>query len=121
MRKARFLLATVVAMLAPLALANGLVGKWTITFEGAQGTRTNELTVVEADDGYTGSLVGQRGTTELASISVDGESFSFSFTMQTPAAGELAITYSGTVSGDTMSGNIETPMGGIPFTGVREG
>lgn len=119
MRRTRLLLATIAVMIAPVAFAKDVVGTWTITFEGAQGARTNELIVVEADGAFTGSLTGRLGTAPLPSISVDGSSFSFAFTMTTPA-GELEVTYSGTVSGDTMSGTIETRMGSVPFNGVRK-
>ena len=115
----RLAVGTLLALIAPLALAADIAGTWTITFEGAQGTRTNELTVVQTETGYSGSLTGQRGTTELESIAVEGADFSFSFTMQAPA-GELDITYSGTVSGDTLTGTIAAPMGSVPFTGARK-
>lgn len=119
MPKVRLILATVVALLAPAAFAGGLAGMWTITVENPQGSRTSELTVAEAEGGYAGSLVGQRGTTELQSISVEGDSFSFTLTMET-RMGEIELKYSGTVSGDTLSGSIETRMGGRAFTGVRK-
>ena len=119
MPKVRLILAPLVALLGPVALAGGSAGTWTITVENPQGSRTSELTVAEAEGGYSGSLVGQRGTAELQSINVEGDSFSFTLTMET-RMGEFELTYSGTVSGDTLSGNIETSMGGRPFTAVRK-
>ena len=113
-------LVAVVALLGTSALAAGLVGTWTITVEAREGPRTSEFTVSESEGGYTGSLTGQLGTAELQSIRIeDGGDFSFSLTMET-RMGDFEIVYSGTVSGDTLSGRVETPLGTRPFTGVRK-
>lgn len=119
MKRVRTILAAAALLLAPAALAAGLVGTWTLTGEGRDGPTTSELTVTEADGGYAGTVTGQRGTAELQSITVDGDSFSFVITMQT-RMGDLDLTYSGTVSGDTLTASIETPMGSRPVTGVRK-
>ena len=119
MKRARLILAAAVALLGPASLAAGLVGTWTLSGEGREGPTTSELTVTEADDGYAGSLTNQRGTAELQSISVDGDSFSFVISMET-RMGDIELTYSGTVSGDTLDASVETPMGSRPVTGVRK-
>ena len=119
MKKTRLIAAAAAALAASAAFAEGLVGTWTLTGEGRDGPTTSELTVTEADGGYAGSLTGRRGTAELESVTVDGDSFSFVITMQT-RMGDLELTYSGTVSGDTLTASIETPMGSRPVTGVRK-
>ena len=119
MRGTRLALTMIVALIGPCAFAAGLAGTWTLTSEGRQGTNTSELTVAATEDGHTGSLAGRRGTAELQSVAVDGDSFSFTVTMET-RMGNFDLEYKGTVSGDTLTGTIETPMGDRPFKGTRK-
>lgn len=51
---------------------------------------------------------------------IDGDTFSFSVTMSM-RGNSLTLEFSGTVSGDEMSGTIATPRGDRPFTGKRAG
>ena len=96
-----------------------LAGTWALTSEGRQGTTRSVLTVEQAEDGYTGSITGRRGTREVSDLTVDGDSFSFTFMMRAPM-GLIELTYNGTVSEDTLSGSMSTPMGDRPFSGTRE-
>lgn len=96
-----------------------VAGSWALTSEGVRGTNRSVLTIERTDDGYHGVLEGQRGSRELPAIAVDGDSFSFELTMQT-RMGEIDLSYAGSVSGDTVSGTIATPMGERPFTGTRK-
>ena len=117
--KLKAVLAVMAATLGLAAWAEGMAGVWLITTEGRQGTNTSTLTVTHDDSGYAGTLSGRRGTTEISSIAIDGDAFSFTITMQT-RMGDIDLTYAGTISGDAIEGNIETPMGSRPFTGVRK-
>ena len=96
-----------------------LAGAWALTSEGRQGSNHSVLTVEQTEDGYTGSIAGRRGTREVSDLTVDGDSFSFTFMMRAPM-GLIELTYNGTVSGDTLSGSISTPVGDRPFSGTRE-
>lgn len=96
-----------------------VAGIWALTSEGPRGTNRSELTIERTEDGYHGVLEGQRGTRKLPAINVDGDSFSFELTMQT-RMGDIDLSYTGTVSGDTVSGTIATPMGERPFSGTRK-
>lgn len=97
-----------------------VAGIWALTSEGFRGTNRSVLTIERTEDVYHGVLEGQRGTRELPAINVDGDSFSFELTMQT-RMGDIDLSYTGTVSGDTVSGTIATPMGERPFSGTRKG
>ena len=96
-----------------------VAGSWALTSEGRQGTNHSVLTIEQTDEGYHGSIAGQRGTRQLPSIAVDGNTFSFEVTMRVPI-GEIDLTYTGTVDGDAVSGTIATPMGERPFSGTRK-
>lgn len=106
---------------AGLALATqaDVAGRWALTSEGMRGTNRSVLTIERTEEGYRGSIAGQRGARDLPAIAVDGDSFSFELTLPT-RMGEIDLTYTGTVSGDTVSGTIATPMGQRPFSGTRE-
>ena len=105
---------------ADTAPAAGLVGAWAITSEGRRGPSESVLTVAMAEDGsYHGTWVGQRGRElDVRNLMVEGDSFSFEMTLSLRVM-SVDLTYRGTLTGDSMSGTIETPRGEQPFTGVR--
>ena len=119
MKSARTVLATAVAFLATSALAEGLAGTWTLTRQTDDGPVETELTVVEADGKHSGTIAGPRGTMEVESIAVDGDSFAFTVTVEGRFF-DMDLDYSGTVAGDAMSGKVEMAMGSAEFTGVRK-
>lgn len=110
-----------VAAIVALALAAhaDVTGQWALTSEGMRGTNRSVLTIERTEDGYRGTIAGQRGTRDLSALAVDGDDFSFELTMPT-RMGAIDLTYTGTVSGDTVSGTIATPMGERPFSGTRK-
>ena len=119
MNSARTVLATAVAFLATSALAEGLAGTWTLTRQTDDGPVETELTVVEADGKHSGTIAGPRGTMEVESIAVDGDSFAFTVTVEGRIF-DMDLDYSGTISGDAMSGKVELAVGSAEFTGVRK-
>ena len=98
-------------LLAAAAIAEGPVGTWTLSIDTPRGTRTPSLVIREADGRYHGTLSGERGTQEIAEIAVDGDTFSFPLDVTMPM-GTFAMTYSGTVEGDSLTGTIGGPRGG---------
>ena len=85
--------------------------------EGPDGPMTSELTVTEADGGYAGTLSGERGSTDPHSIVIDGASFSFVVTFETLLV-DIDLSYSGTVSGNTLTGTVGNAKGRTPRSGV---
>ena len=113
-----------VALAAP-AFGQSLLGEWTATAVTPGGEVSETLTVVETDDGYaiTAKLVVPlpEGTPEAGpgtDIVLSGDSFSYKRTVTTPG-GTLVITYTGVVSGDTFTGNVDMGFAQVPYTGVR--
>ena len=97
----------------------GLVGTWTVTAEGRRGPAESKLVIERTDDGYAGTTQREgRDARELRNIRTDGDSFSFETTVRVMGMG-IDLTYSGTVSGNSISGVIDTPRGERPFTAVR--
>ena len=102
--------------------AQSFVGEWTATAETAGGKVLETIKVVKGGDGFaiTSKLVGQvpEGMPEAGpgiEIALDGDRFSYKRTI-----GDLVITYSGLVSGDTFTGTVEIGgFGKVPYNGVR--
>ena len=116
-----FTLALMTTFAAP-AFAQSFVGEWTATAETAGGKVSETLKVVKTGDTVTvvAKLVGptSEGTPEAGpgtDIVLDGDRFSYKRTI-----GDLVITYSGVVSGDTFTGAAEIgAFGKVPYNGVR--
>ncbi len=85
---------------SPSAATDDLSGTWSGQYDGAfKGTFT--LTWTESNSKLTGSIkLSTDGTLNLNGV-VDGNSIQFG------TVGSTAITYSGTVSGDSMSGTYQ--------------
>jgi len=116
---------TAPAFAAP-AFGQSFLGEWTATARTQGGDVSETLKVVKTDKGYaiTAKLVvpGPEGAPEAGpgtDIVIDGDKFSYKRTVTSPS-GDLVITYTGVVSGDTFTGTVD--LGGFaqaPYTGVR--
>ena len=97
----------------------GLVGAWQLRVEGRMGVQTPTLVIVEKDGVFSGKIGGERGNLDIEAIEVEGQSFTFPFTMSTPIR-EFTLIYSGTRDGDKLTGIVDAPRGPVPFTGERK-
>ena len=108
------------ACLTAPAFGQSLVGTWTATAETGGGKVSETITCVKTNDGYaiTAKLIGVPEGTPTAGpgtdIALNGDSFSYK-----RSAGDLVITYSGLVSGDTFTGTAEIGGFKVPYNGVR--
>ncbi len=108
------------------ATTPAFVGEWTATAEAPTGKVSETVTVVKTADGYsiTAKLVvpDPAGNPEAGpgtDIVLNGNNFIYKRTVGTPG-GPFVITYSGVVSGDTFTGEIQLgDFGKIPYNGVR--
>ena len=107
------------------AFGQSFVGECTATAVTQGGNVSETITVTKTADGYAikAKLVDvPEGTPEAGpgtDIVIDGDKFSYKRTINTPD-GQLVITYTGTVSGDTFKGTVN--LGGFaeaPYLGVR--
>ena len=108
------LLFAVLALSAPVIATADLSGKWTIDGD-VQGNPVNlTCDVQEADAKIAGKCqVNGMEPTELEGT-VKDSAFKFSFTVQ-----GYTLTYTGTLEGDTMSGDIEVSGATGKFSGKR--
>lgn len=77
-------------------------GSWEMTVETPRGAMTQTLTLQQDGGTIKGTLKGQRGESPLEGTIADGK-ISFTVKRETPN-GTFTIEYSGTVTGDSMSG-----------------
>ena len=129
-------LLAIVAMPAAPAVAQSLTGTWQVSSETRRGPRTSTLELVQDGSDLTGTVTfsfgGRRGgggggggggsqSVDIEDGTVDGDSFSFSYTI-TFGDNSIALSYSGMFDGDAMEGTIQGGRGGgRPFTGERGG
>jgi hypothetical protein len=97
-------------LLALTALAADVSGKWTAQVPG-RGGQTREQTFNLKADGnmLTGTVSGRMGDTPIADGKIDGDTISFTQTMEFNG-NSMKLIYKGTVSGDE-----------IKFTRTRDG
>jgi len=126
MRFARLTLLVAAATLAMPASAQSFLGKWIATADSPNGPVSEEITVSRTEQGYS---IATRLIGEVApgmerdgtgtDIVLEGDSFSYKRTV--PFQGDrIVLTYTGTVSGDTFTGQAEVGGFTIPYTGDRQ-
>ena len=130
MRIGPLLMLVVVAVLAVPALAapafgQSFLGEWTATAATPAGDVSETVTAVKTADGYTITARPvepvPEGTPQAgpgADIMLEGDRFFYKRKLAFPG-GELVITYTGVVSGDTFAGTAEIGGAEVPYTGVR--
>jgi hypothetical protein len=96
----------------------GVDGNWKITMSTPMGERHADLTL-KADGGtLTGTQSADGDTGEIFEGTVNGDDVAWKLSIVNPMP--LTLSYTGTVSGDSISGEMGIgPMGSFPFTGTR--
>jgi hypothetical protein len=125
MTKKLLFVTTILFLVAFVALAADVSGKWTYQRPGRGGGEPTPVTITLKQDGttLTGSVPGfGRGgeappPTEITNGKVDGDKVSFEV-KRTTQRGESITKYEGEVSGDTMKLKVTSPGrgGGEPMT-----
>ncbi|MBN2199493.1 MAG: hypothetical protein JW747_06535 [Candidatus Aminicenantes bacterium] len=90
------------ACLPALAQTADVSGTWDITVNSPRGETTNPMTIVQDGEKITVTITGRRGEF-VGQGTVKGKDIEWSVTRTTPR-GEFTMVYTGTVEGDSMSG-----------------
>jgi len=119
---------TMIALVLFPAMLSGqdinVTGDWEMTSETPRGERTQtihieqdgEKLIVTMQGGMRG---GQGGGEITAEGTIQGNKVEWSFSRSTPR-GDFSIKYTGTVEGDTMTGEVDRGQGGTsPWTAKR--
>jgi hypothetical protein len=116
-----------ITMLASAALAGAalaadanVAGEWDFTVETQAGTGSPHFSLKQDGTAVTGTYKGQLGEAPVTGT-VKGNELTLNFKVSAQGA-DLAITYSGTVEGDTIKGKVSLgDMGEGTFTGKKAG
>ena len=101
------------------AYAADISGIWKLTVTTTAGTGTPTLVLTQQGEVLTGTYTGRFGESPIKGTFKDG-AINFTFEASGPM-GSAQVTYSGTVDGDTMSGNMQMgAMAGGAFTGKKQ-
>ncbi len=93
-------------------------GTYSITIDIPGQPMAATLTFNQQGSTFSGTMVSQLGTTEIANGKVTAEGFSFGGTV--PFGGSMIdIAVSGSVKGNNISGTIDSPQGAVPFYGTK--
>jgi len=116
-----------ITMLASAALAGAalaadanVAGEWDFTVETQAGTGTPHFSLKQDGSNVTGTYKGQLGEAPVTG-SVKGNELTINFKVNAQGQ-DLAITYTGTVEGDTIKGKVALgELGEGTFTGKKSG
>jgi hypothetical protein len=113
------LASTAVAAAAFAADAN-VAGEWDFSVETQAGTGTPHFSLKQDGSNVTGNYKGQLGEAPVTGT-VKGNELTINFKVSAQGA-DLAITYVGTVEGDTIKGKVTLgELGDGTFTGKKSG
>ena len=74
---------------------------------------------MESGAGCTGTVTDEKGTSnELFDVSAHGNELEFTAEVKSPM-GKLKLRFAGSISGDSLTGKVKTPMGKNDFRGER--
>ncbi|MEZ5489352.1 MAG: hypothetical protein R3F50_03425 [Gammaproteobacteria bacterium] len=110
------LMAMVLVLASCAASAPSAVGVWNIEMSTPLGAMPATLTI--AEDG-TGSMAGDMGQQNLSGIMFDGDAVNFSTSLD--AQGQsITLDFSGTIDGDSLTGEFGSDFGAFGVTGTRQ-
>ena len=94
-------------------------GTWELNVESPMGSRASDAIFTQTGETLGGKMVSPRGETPLTGT-ISGETLKFGINVNVQGQ-NLQIDYSGTVTGDTMSGTVVFgSFGDGKFTGKRK-
>lgn len=101
----------------PTAVAN-IGGVYNITIDVPGQALTGTLTVEQRDGTISGNMQTQLGTTPIKSGRATADGFDFVATVEFGGQ-SMEISVRGTVSGNQLTGTIDSPQGSVAFAGSR--
>ena len=93
-------------------------GNWNLTMTTPMGDRQATLSLQSSGSTLTGTQGADGDSGAIFDGTVNGNNVSWKISITNPMP--LTLEFTGTVSGDSMSGEMGIgPMGSFPFTGAR--
>ena len=94
------------------------LGRWQLSLKTPMGERTPLIEIVESGSGCAGTVTDETGTRELFDVNAHGNELEFSAEVKSPM-GKMKLRFMASISGDSLTGKVKTPMGKNPFGGER--
>jgi hypothetical protein len=96
-----------------------LDGTWNLVVKGPTGPQPTVLVMEKKGDTLSGTQSGQGSSTSVTDVTVDGNKVSWVNHVTRPI--KLKVTFTGEITGNTMSGKCKAGfMGSYPFTATKE-
>jgi len=93
-------------------------GSWNLVMTTPMGERNATLNLTSAGATLTGTQGADGNSTEIFDGTVNGDDVAWKVSITNPMP--LTLAFTGKVSGDEISGDMDIgPMGSFPFTGKR--
>ena len=89
-----------------MAKAN-VTGNWEITSQGPRGESIQVVEMKQEGDQLTVIMTDEDDQTLEAYGTVEGDNIEWTLIQENPGGGEFIMIYTGTVEGDTMSGELQ--------------
>lgn len=103
----------------PAAKGTDVTGTWELLVESPMGTRPSDAVFTQTGEALGGKMVSPRGETPLTGT-LKGDAIAFGINVNVQGQ-NLQIDYTGTVTGDTMSGTVVFgSFGDGKWTGKRK-
>ncbi len=103
-----------------LAMAIDVSGTWEMTTQGPQGERTAEMTIEQDGEKIKVTMPGFRGDEMTGEGTVKDNTIEWTFSFSTQR-GDMTLTYSGTVEGNSMSGQVQMgDFGAMDWTAKKK-
>ena len=111
--KAKLLFGSLVLVLMAIPAYSQVAGTWMGETQGRGGTQEITLMLDVDDSTLTGTYKqGDQAAAEISDGMVDGDSFSFSRSLET-GRGAFNLTYTGEIDGDKLTMTVAFPAGGF--------
>jgi imidazolonepropionase-like amidohydrolase len=102
------------------ASSSPIDGTWNLGVRATQGSVTITITLRNEDGQLTGTYSGDRGSGEVRGGTFSDGTFEFTISAAAQNAAETTDwVFHGTLSGDTMQGNVNTTLGTFEFSGSK--
>ena len=93
-------------------------GTYAITIDVPGQPIQATLNLTQAGTTITGTMVSQLGSSQVANGRATANGFSFTTSVQFGGA-SIDISVTATVSGNQVSGTVDSPQGPVPFSGTK--
>lgn len=102
------------------AAASPIDGSWSLNVRAPQGSVSMQATLRAEDGRLTGTFSGDRGSGDIRGGTFDGTKFEFTISASAQDSSESTDwVFSGTVTGDAMTGTVSTTLGTFEFSGSK--